>query len=490
MSPLLVLTLVLAAPQEDKFVGKAFKDVYINAVRELKKAVDLIAEDPGAAVEKTNSILSNSKIRFFECRLKIEIASAEYVYEEFFPYQVRGRARMALAKKSQLNAAEGILKNAIEDFKTSAEKKVPGSADLQKGAEEELRRVLKAIEDERKPEDPIDDFRRLKFAPAMRFDKFRTALSYVTGAEGKALTEEQRQGLAHEAEEACREYVSNRVIKFRGNLGDIRTVRELKELGDSGFRQQFESHVPPPAELTEKASQDPTLVWIRKHVQTLKLIRTGQVKAGDVFEAAHEALAIDAPDAEGENPWFKGMALLGGSLIEDTITGCTRESEKCLKADRQKRQADAETAHTAWREFVARADKKVQDRHPDLAYRSDRLDKAVKEFPVELAQLASYDIERCFMGDPLKELKAAEDGLRDLVSTLSGMGRVTIESRQDLYTKLINAGSLWRIMEGKPERDIVQDLSDFRSGLKSAGGPSNPDKYGPKVKRVFDGLKM
>jgi hypothetical protein len=487
----LALALLLVAPQADeKFVPKAAKDPYLSAVRELKKAVDLISEEPGTAIEKANSILANSRITKTECRLKIEIASADYIYEDFFPYQVRGRARMAQAKKVQLEAAVDILKAAIDDFKNSADKKVPGSAELQKSAEEELRRVEKAIVDAQKPEDPSVDFQRLKFGPAIRKDQYRTAVTLTTGPEGKDLSEEQRAAFIKQAEDACRDYVADRIIKIRGYFGDIRTVKDLKELGDGGFRQQFTNHVPPEAELTEKAAQEPALVWIRKHVKTLKSIQAGQLKATDVFEAAHEALATDPPEAEGENPWFKGMSLLAASMIEETITACTRDSEKCLKADRQKRQADAENAHLSWKEFIDRTDKKVVERHPDLAYRTDRLDRVVKEFPVELAQLASFDIERYYMGDPLKELKAAEEGLKDLVSSLSGMGRVAIESRQELYTKLITVGSLWRFMEGKTESDIVRDLSDHRLGLKSAGGPTHPERYGPKVKRVFDGLKM
>jgi hypothetical protein len=330
----------------------------------------------------------------------------------------------------------------------------------------------------------------LKFAPALRNDKFRTALAFVTGPEGQVLTEEQRQMLSREAEDACRDYVSDRMIKIRGNLDNIRTLRDLKNLQESGYRQQFLSPLPPEAELTETAAKDPALVWFRKHTKTLKAIQTGQVKASDVFEAAHEGLSTDAPDAEGENPWFKAMALLAASMIEETIAECTLNSEKLLKAERQKRQADAESAHTSWKEFVARTDKKVVERHGDLGYRTDRLDRIVKEFPVELAQLASFDIPGCFKGDPLKELKAVETGLLDVVSNLSGMGKVAIESRQELYTKLITAGTLWRIMEGKQEFDIVRELSDHRAGLKSAGGPINPEEYGPKVKKVFDGLKM
>jgi hypothetical protein len=184
------------------------------------------------------------------------------------------------------------------------------------------------------------------------------------------------------------------------------------------------------------------------------------------------------------------MAMFGSNMVEDVITACTEKSEKQLKAERAKLQEQAEQAHAAWKAFVEKTDKKVQERHLNLADKSDRLDRYMKTFPVELPQLASFDINNCFLGDLGKELKSLEDRLLDLESKLSSMGRVAIESRQELYEKLINVGALWRLGEGKSEEAIIREFQDYRSGLKNAGGPVNPGLYGPRVKKVFDGLKM
>jgi hypothetical protein len=488
MPTVLLMLLSLAPAQDTNFVPRVSKDTYLSAVRELRRAVDLISDDPGVAVEKITSLLANSKIRFTECILKIEVAPQEFQYENYFPYQVRGKARMAQAKKIVAGSPDGavtLLLAAIEDFKVSAGKKVPGNDELQKAADKELIDARKRVP----KDDPIDEFRRSKFDPLIRNRKFKSAVNVVNGDDGKVLTEEQRRSLVSEAEGACATFVGDQLFKIRGYLGDIGSLRLLKDLGDSQFKSQFTNQVPPEGELTDNVAKDPTLAWVRKHIKTLRSIQLGQAKPEEVFAAAGEGIATEAADTEGENPWFKAMAIFGSNMVEEVITSCTEKSEKLLKADRAKLQAEAERSHAAWKAFVEKTDKKVQERHPDLGERSARLDRSVKAFPAELTQLASFDIERPFEGDPAKELNALEESLRNLVSDLAGMGRVAIESRQELYTKLITVGAWRRFIANIPDDQIVRDFTDFKVGLRNAGGPLNPEQYGPRVKKIFDGLK-
>ena len=488
MHAALLLLLVLAPAQDTNFVPRTQKEIYLNAVKELNRAADLISDDAGVAIEKITSLLANSKIKHNECRLRIELASQEFQLENYFPYQVRGRARMAQGKKIVDRSPQGaveLFKAAFEDFKTSAAKKVPGNEELMKQAEA----ARKEAEGRIPGDDPVEEFRRKKYNQLIRENKFPAAVSAVTGEDGKALNDEQKQALIAAAEGDCRSFVAERLFKIRQNLGDITSVRALKELQDSGFRQQFANPVPTDEQVTEKAAKEPSLVWIRKHLKTLKAIQAGQAKLDDVFAAAQEGLATDPPDAEGDNPWFRAMALLGGNLVEDTIANCTRDSENLLKAERAKRQADAEKAHATWKEFVGKTDKKVQERHPELADRSDRLERSVKAFPVELTQLSAFNIDDCFVKDPTTDFKRVEDGLFDLLRELASLGKVSIESRQELYTKYIIAGTLRRIIDGVDENDIIREFGQHKDGLRKAGGPGNVEKYGPKVKKVFDGLK-
>ncbi|HZN61819.1 MAG TPA: hypothetical protein VFC90_05385, partial [Planctomycetota bacterium] len=235
MHAALLLLLVLAPAQDTNFVPRTQKEIYLNAVKELNRAADLISDDAGVAIEKITSLLANSKIKHNECRLRIELASQEFQLENYFPYQVRGRARMAQGKKIVDRSPQGaveLFKAAFEDFKTSAAKKVPGNEELMKQAET----ARKDAEGRIPGDDPVEEFRRKKYNQLIRENKFPAAVAAVTGEDGKALNDEQKQALIAAAEGDCRSFVAERIFKIRQNLGDITSVRALKELQDSGFR--------------------------------------------------------------------------------------------------------------------------------------------------------------------------------------------------------------------------------------------------------------
>ena len=490
---LLALALLLGSPQDvrEEFVSRVAKETYLGAVKELERATEILETDPRSAIAMITGVLSNPKVSAAktECRLKIEVQSGTYEYKNFFPYQLRGKANLALAKRAPTpDAALAPIEAAIADFQKSAEAKVGGSADLHKEAKAQLEKTKAAIEAARRPDDPIEEFRP-KFRKLIEESKFRSAVTLVKGAEGQKLSEEQRTGLLAEAEDECRGFLDGRLKKIRDNLGDP-SLSSLRSYNDSQFRRAYVDPVPAENELTESLAKEPTLAWTRRHiVKTLKSIHAKEAKPEDVFAAATEALAIDPPNAEGDNPWFRAMALYGSELVEEAISKKVKESESRGKVDRLVLQREAEKAHGVWREFVEKTDKKVLERHPDLGGRSERLVEASKGFPAELTELTGINIDACFLGDPGPELIKIENKLRDLESNLQSMGRVAIESRQELYTKLIVAGALQRIISNVSEGEIMRELRPFGGKLKDAGGPLNPDQYGPKVKKVFDELK-
>jgi hypothetical protein len=489
MNALLLASLFLAAPQvEEKFIPRVSKDVYLQAVRDLNKAVELITDDPQGAIERTTTILTSSRIKHFECRLKIEVQPQVPEYHDFFPYQVRGRARLAWGKKAALDASVGILTSAMEDLKASMDKKVPGSEESYKEAEELLGKKKKEIEvRDREKDNPFTKFKP-KYDEFINSDRYKSALAYVTGSpEGQKLTEEERKTLADDVERMCADFRDTKLAKFRNALIDA-TASSLVQGGESGFRN-FSQNVPPDTELTEKAAQNPVLLWARKHLKTLKSIQANQAKVDEVLASASEALTLDPPDFEGENPHFKGMALLGSELCQKSITQSTDKASGAAKAERTRLQAAADGVHAQWKAFADGLDKKVLERHPDVTTCTERLAEFVKAFPIELAQLAQFDIDAAFTSDPGPSFTKIENGLLELESNLPG--KVAIESRQELYTKLITAAALRRMIGGDSEDKIVNELRPFRSKLRDAGvQTSNGEKYGPRVKKVFERVLM
>src|SRR5688572_29602137 len=488
MRALILVLFTFASVQEEPkewLIQRTIKDPYINALRELDRANGLIDGEPREAIAKITAILSNSKIKYFECRLKIEMRPAEFERYTFFPYLARAKAYMAVAKRaSDPNTAKPSFESAIEDLQKSVDAKVGGAADqlaAAKAALEKCKAEIKALE---KVDDPVVEFRR-KWDRLIADSKFKSAMNYVEGADGQKITEEQRQQFRTETDDGCAKFVEGKLYRLRQNLGDA-TAKGLKDMDGSTFRRQFTDQIPGEGELTEKSAKDPVLAWVRNHIKTLYSIQSGQPKLEDIFGAAGEAIALDAPEAEGENFYLRLMAILGSEIVEDTIAGCAGKSERLKKEERTKLQAEADKAHAAWKEFFEKSEKKVLDRHRDLAERNDRLSDTTKAFPVELTQLATFDIDACYMRDPGPELYKMERELMEIDSTLPR--RVAIESRQELYTKLVTAGALRRFIQGQSESDIILELRQYRDKLKTAGGPINPGQYGPRVKKVFDGL--
>ena len=487
MGPLLIVTLLFAQVEEKKIL-RISKDVYLQAVRDLNRANDLIADDHQAATERVTGILGNSKLRYFECRLLIEVQPQIFEPHDFFPYQVRGRARLTWGKKASLEDSLAPLKGAIEDLKLSADKKVPGSAEMLKEAEAVLAQKKLDIEKKRAGEnDPVTKFKG-KYDNFLNDDKYRSALNYVTNSpEGQKLTEEQRQGYAAEVEQKCAEFRDSKIAKFRNQLNET-SVSELMAMDEREFNRDVAQLVPPDTELTDKAIENPSLAWIRRHVKTLKSIQARQGKIDGVLAAATEALKLDPPDFEGENVFFKGMAFLGSELCQRTITANTTNAETARKDARAKLQTEADKVFAQWKAFGDGLDPKVLKRHPDIETSTKNLGDSVKEFPKELADLDAVKIEDCFK-DPGTEFKKVEDNLLNLVANLGTMGRVAIESKQELYTKLITAGTLRRLFEGMPEEEVAREFLDIKPALIKVGGPTDPDKFGPRVKKVFDKLK-
>src|SRR5688572_3185852 len=211
MRAILILLFVFALPQDEPKevqIGRISKDAYLKAIRELERAAEMIdGGEPREAVAKITAILSDSKIRNFECRLKIEMRPSEYERYTFFPYQTRARAHMAVAKRaSDPNVAKPSIESAIEDLQKSVDAKVGGAADQLNAAKAALEKCKADIKAAERVDDPIVEFRR-KFDRFIADSKFKGAMAYIEGAEGQKITEEQRQQLRTETDDGCARFV-------------------------------------------------------------------------------------------------------------------------------------------------------------------------------------------------------------------------------------------------------------------------------------------
>ena len=187
---LVLLSLVLAQEEPvERTISRREKDPYIAGVKELEKATELIDSEPGDAITKISNILGNSKIKHFECRLKIEMRAQEYERYTFYPYFARGRAFMSLGKQKAADVDDQIdaYQSAVADFEKSLAAKVPRAAGELEAAKKALDDA-KEVKRKRDIKDPIVDFKK-SFDPMMASERFKAAAEYLAGPEGQKLSD-------------------------------------------------------------------------------------------------------------------------------------------------------------------------------------------------------------------------------------------------------------------------------------------------------------
>lgn len=82
-------------------------------------------------------------------------------------------------------------------------------------------------------------------------------------------------------------------------------------------------------------------------------------------------------------------------------------------------------------------------------------------------------------------MQALESKLRQIESG----GGLAIESRQKLYTLLVAARAIRLFLEGKSDADVLGSLREDLQQLQRAGGAVDPDRFGPRVRKVYDALR-
>lgn len=99
------------------------RTAYQDAVDACQEAERLLATKPEAVIEKLAPLFAESldKNRFtlVEQRLFIEAKSQEFTPSEFYPYHLRGKARLLVARKKQNEEARQLLIDAAADLQTS-----------------------------------------------------------------------------------------------------------------------------------------------------------------------------------------------------------------------------------------------------------------------------------------------------------------------------------------------------------------------------------
>lgn len=459
--------------QQELKVERLERADYVPAIERCREAEGLIDSDPGAAAEKLDSVIGNARIeKKIEARLRVWRQGGGYDEPyDFFPYQYRGRARLNLARKDAANA-EKHLRGAVEDLRKSVDKGVASSEPHLKAASAELEKARAGGAPSASPARAlVQQIEELASRRAFRAAREELA----TG--GSLLPESDRKRLLEDLEARCRAYFSDKSYELVSGLARLE-LKSLPRMPDEVFARRFA--LPSP---DEAITAVPPFEWTRQLVAHLQAIQSGRPASEDAFlESAASAASLET---KKENFWVQIAMLLGFQAAQAKIQTALDEAQNAPAARRAELAAAVRAVAGKWAVFARSCTPSFHKRHPFVAEQHLALEASLKEFPVELEELAGVRIDACLAADDAEgELRRLEEQL----APLTRRERVAIESRQKLYTSIVVVRALLHLLGGGDEEGAFRAVGEFRGPLLSAGIAPEAQAFGPRVSKVFERL--
>lgn len=492
---LIAATLILLC-QQDRTAQRTEKSDYYPAKKRCEEGEGLIDSDPKTAIEKFDEVINNPKIKFIECRLRIEERPSEYTaWYPFLPYQYRGRAKVNLSKRLEPDVALKVLNEAVADLQRSVKEGVvegslkegvTSSETHLKTAQAELVKVqdkIKAAAAAVKTTDPsAPEPAIVKFRPAFKqiLDdlRFKGAKDFIA-SDGKGLTDAEKKRFSDDADAACRSYLDEQATKFRRRLtSDIRSLSDLQSLSARELEATFA--VPRPDELITK---HPAIDWARAQLPVFEAVRSKKSPPESLLPAVAAAVAVE-PD--GENAWFTTAEAVAYQGVRESVQSCVSRARDALLADRDKEKTAAGAIVKTFAEFEAALEAKFRAAHPGVATHGRELSLLLGGFPVDLAEVDKANLDACF-GAPAPEAAFAQ--LEQSLKSLESGKTVSRESRRKLYHLLFTAAALKALCEGKSEDAAAAEAGAYGQKLADAGGALDTKKYGPRMEAVYSKLR-
>ena len=464
---------LFAACQEDIDIPRRDTQEYIEALQTYKDLEPRVESDEAAVIEKVTAILSNPKITQVECRIRIQLLADKYTSPALFlPYQMRGKAALSLARKTSSGPAKkSLLEEAIKDLTMSVGKGIEASKAPLDAAKKELE---KPAADPGTPVKPAAPSIRPAWSQLVADRKYKSARALLD-RDGGTLPERERTELATETDQACRAFLAEQMIRFRRNLAQVPALSDLRAMTKSEFEITFA--LPPSSEIVVAY---PPYEWARTHLPALQEAWANKGPAPKLQQMAAAAADLD----EGsENPWFRMAEALAYQDARAAVDKRVAESLDAPKPAREAALANAQAVLNSWQEFSSR----LRAKYPILDDHDRALAAAWEKRPRDLAELEKGDLLGACFESPEVESKLQE--LEARLRAMESSGNATRESRQRLYTLLVAARSTRLFLTGKPADEVVRATRDDLEKLSKCGGVTDPDLYGPRVRKVFDSLR-
>lgn len=485
----LMLALVLA--QETDSVPKNHQKAYELALSEYTAAWLNLESDPEKALQMVDRIFSMPRLNKKDRKIVFEKPNGQLTNPiDFYPNYLRGRIRCSLAKREPENALS-LYSAATVDFKTSADAGVKAAEDWLKTARAQVDRLEKPkaakLPESAPKESAAEQAFREPWFKLIEAHKFKAARDLID-QKGGALPSDKRKEYVRETENQCRSYVAAQVGNFvkamevNGRPGQLRGTKPAE------FNRLFEL----PADL-ELVGSYPELEWARKERPVLDGVRMSPLRARDdeapglVDRLIAQMLAAEPLEKTAENRWFKAAAQVVFRYVEEVIAALANQSKDASSPDRHRLRAAAEQVRARWSEALAKVPREFLVRN-QVAENPRRLTMLLDEFPVDVDELAKVDLDACFVTE------SPDSALEQVISELTKIrdehgAKLPKEDTRKLLTNLIAATAIHDILAGKNVDEVTKGLQELGRSLGPVGGPLAPERFGPKIERIFSAIK-
>lgn len=445
------------------------KERYLKLAKRCKEAEGFIDSRPGEAAQILDSVLgdvASKGLDKVECRLKIEEQRSLWKKYDFFPYQYRGRALMAMADRSNdLDSKRKLMESAAADLNESFTRRGLASS---RAYFEEAKAKLKKLSDDAPGEDPEVKFKAL-WRGFISKSQFVQARKHVQ-SEGGFLSAEKRRKYLEDTERECLDSLALAVEPFLANLEKVRNRESLRAMSRATFDQRFEL-----PERRELVAVTPAYDWCVEVRATLERMRGGEEALDALFDHAVAAVPLGARS-------FEAVEAMAYELVREGIEARAEESRSAPAQKRTELLSQAKLLQRKWQGLDAR----VRRADGEFAKRIAPRDFAplFERFPLDdedvnkvvAAIQASAEAE-----DPDRALEEAESALGKMSERWE---RLSIESRRAILTYRIVAGALRGFLAGRSDDEVLRDLRKLGTQLKDAGGTFEVKGFGPRVEKV------
>jgi hypothetical protein len=483
---MIILVLASCSLQEIEII-RQHREGYQSALVEYNAALILINNEPRKALQTIDKIFDNARIDKKDRKIVFEPLPGRVSRAvDFYPYQARGKIRLALAKAEPENAA-GHLASAITDLKVSVDAGVKSSEDLLERAKAAQARLKAAKPPEPAKESAAEKSTRESWQKLIDDKKWKAAREAVE-AKGSGLSAEAKKSLLAATEDRCRKAVATTLEEFLKALEFNSRPALVRGLKRPEFVHLFA--LPPEADLVTGA---PELDWARKELDLLERLR--QMEPGYRAETSMpildglvaQMLQAEAFEKAGEDWWFKSSGQLTVHFLEDMVHALALRAKEAGPDEGPKLRQTAEQACAKWSEAMSKVPRDFLARNP-IHDNPKRLAAFLDEFPLDSGEVDRIDVEACFTGS------SPDLALEKVISDLTRIrnlqeSRLQKDALRKLLTELVAATAAHELLAGKSVEDVQKGLQEIGRSLSKAGGAVDPAHWGPKIERVFSALK-